>query len=330
MVRRSGGNVSIHSVPMGSSSVTSSGTASMSAASNGLAFHFGRRQDTGANPFLGSMSDAIFIPGVALSTTDLSDIATGTAMDSTGWWSSREFHGIFSTAASELDNTGNHTITKSGTPPFLADPTQLVRFGASEWVAAGAGGFSGVGNAAKKSDLSAAGTSGFTANANTLVETELSADGVGTFSGVGNALFKADLSAVGVGEASFDGLSGQTDLNASGIGVASFNVQAVVQSDFNAAGAGGFSFNATATKLIELAATGTGGFSADAKAAKKVDLSSDGVGAFAADSHTLINSDLSATAQVRLMQILMLLLSSEFVAAGSSVADFQPRIPVRI
>ena len=109
MVRRSGGNVSIHSVPMGSSSVTSSGTASMSAASNGLAFHFGRRQDTGANPFLGSMSDAIFIPGVALSTTDLSDIATGTAMDSTGWWSSREFHGIFSTAASELDNTGNHT-----------------------------------------------------------------------------------------------------------------------------------------------------------------------------------------------------------------------------
>ena len=66
-----------------------------------------------------------------------------------------------------------------------------MRFGASEWVASGAGGFSGVGNAAKKSDLSAAGTSGFTANANTLVETELSADGVGAFSGVGNALFRA-------------------------------------------------------------------------------------------------------------------------------------------
>lgn len=327
MVRRSGGNVSIHSVPMGGSSVTSSGTASMSAASDGLAFHFGRRQDTGANPFLGSMSDAIFIPGVALSTTDLSDIATGTAMDSTGWWSSREFHGIFSTAASELDNTGNHTITKGGTPPFLADPAQLVRFGASEWVASGAGGFSGVGNAAKKSDLSAAGTSGFTANANTLVETELSADGVGAFSGVGNALFKADLSAVGVGEASFDGLSGQTDLNASGIGVASFNVQAVVQSDFNAAGAGGFSFNATATKLIELAATGTGGFSADAKAAKKVDLSADGLGAFAADSHTFINSHLSATGAGAFNADSHVIASSEFIAVGSSVADFQPRIP---
>lgn len=139
MVRRSGGNVSIHSVPMGSTSLTSSGTAAMSAASDGLGFHFGTRQDNNDNQFEGSMSDAIFIPGTAVPTSDLQDIATSTPLDSFSWWGSREFHGIFSTVSSESDNTGNHTITKTGTPPFIADPTQLVRSGASEWVAAGNG-----------------------------------------------------------------------------------------------------------------------------------------------------------------------------------------------
>jgi len=148
MIKRDSGTLTIHKCLMGSSSVTSSAGVAITGSFNTAGgFHFGRRQDTGANPFLGDVSDGIFIPGVALSTTDLSDLATGTAMDSTSWWASREFHGIFSTASTENDQTDTHLITKSGTPPEVSDPAELVRFGASEWTAAGAGATSFIGDA---------------------------------------------------------------------------------------------------------------------------------------------------------------------------------------
>ncbi len=129
MAVRRAGNFELHAVPMGSTTVRSDVLGSIApGTSDGLGYHFGRRQDNGDAPFLGDMSDAILIKGVALTTTNLTDIANSTPMDSTTWWASREFHGIFSTAASELDNTGNHTITKTGSPTSVADPSQLVRF----------------------------------------------------------------------------------------------------------------------------------------------------------------------------------------------------------
>ncbi len=124
-ITRDSGQLDLRMVPFGSTSVTTGTGLSISAAYDSTAgYLFGIGEDL-SFPFGGGMGDAIFIPGVALSDTDMSDIATGTAMDSTAWWASREFHLIMSDGT---DHTGNHTVTTQGSPSALADPVQLVRF----------------------------------------------------------------------------------------------------------------------------------------------------------------------------------------------------------
>lgn len=126
---RSGTSANIRTIPMGGSTVTTGGVETVNEASNSTTGLFvGRRGDTGANPFQGAVSDAIFIPGGSISNAEMIALANGTAMDTQGWWASREIHIIPSVAASESDNTGNHTVSKTGTPPFIADSLDLVRF----------------------------------------------------------------------------------------------------------------------------------------------------------------------------------------------------------
>ena len=130
-VTRGSGQLNLRVVPFGSTSVsTGTGVAISAAYNSATGYVFGIANDL-ALPFDGGMADSIFIPGVALSDADMGDIATGTAMNSTGWWASREFHLIMSNGT---DHTGNHTVTVHGSPSALADPVQLVRFGTGETI----------------------------------------------------------------------------------------------------------------------------------------------------------------------------------------------------
>ena len=138
--KRSGTTASIRYVPMGTTSVTAGSTFTLSAASTPSGANFlGRENDTTANPWNGAISDWLFVPGTAISDADLQDIATGTAIDSFGWYSSNAVFWAIPETTSNTDQIGGKTVTVNGTMTTETDPTDLERFGASELTAAGAG-----------------------------------------------------------------------------------------------------------------------------------------------------------------------------------------------
>lgn len=129
VAQRSGGTVTLRSVPMGSTTVTSSGGVSASNSVNpSVTLHMGRRGDNGDAPFIGALSDVIIVPGQTISNADMQAIATGTAIDSFGWYASRVFWNIAGTST-QLDETGDHTINVTGTLTSTSDHASLVRFG---------------------------------------------------------------------------------------------------------------------------------------------------------------------------------------------------------
>lgn len=127
--QRSGTALSFRGVAMGTTTVLSDSGGTLSSAVDATTtMRIGRRSDTGANPFDGAISDVMFVNGQTISDADLQNIATGTAIDSFAWYSSRVFWGILENQTA-LDQTGDHTITEEGTLSTAADPVQLVRFG---------------------------------------------------------------------------------------------------------------------------------------------------------------------------------------------------------
>lgn len=130
-MQRASGTLTIRSVEMGLTTVSSSaGTAIAAAYNPGSEQRIGRSGGATASPFDGAVSDWLIVHDT-ISDSDLQDIATGTAIDSFAWYSSRVFWGIF-TDSTGSDQTGDHTITENGTLSTTTDPGDLVRFGSIE------------------------------------------------------------------------------------------------------------------------------------------------------------------------------------------------------
>ena len=129
IAQRSGGNLSLRSVPMGGSTVTDSGNIAISGSVNpSNPLMLGRRSDSGSAPFLGKISDAFFVPGETISDSDMQDIADGTtAIDAFSWYSSASFWAIPETSTN-TDYIGGKTLTVNGTLSSATDPADLVRF----------------------------------------------------------------------------------------------------------------------------------------------------------------------------------------------------------
>ncbi len=132
VAQRSGTNLSLRVIDMGDTIVENSGTTTLNAEVNASAtITIGRRSDNGDNPFQGSISDVMWIPGQTISDSDMQDIASGTAIDSFSWYSSRTFWGILENQTA-TDQTGNHTITENGSLSTDTDSGDLVRFSETE------------------------------------------------------------------------------------------------------------------------------------------------------------------------------------------------------
>lgn len=345
--KRSGTSASIRVVEMGTTTVSAGSTFTLSAASSPSSSNYvGRENDTTANPWNGAISDWIIVPGTAISDSDLQDIATGTAIDSFGWYSSNATFWAIPDTSSNTDHIGSKTVTVNGTLTTETDPGDLVRFGAtteeSTLTAAGAGAASFAGTAVKPSVLTAAGAGAASFVGAADVESDWTAAGAGAFSGVGAVDFESELTAAGAGAASFasaaikesewtaagagaasfDALSGLTELTAAGAGAASFVGAADVESEWTAAGAGAASFAGTGIKPTELTAAGAGAASFVGETAYTTDLTAAGAGAATFEVELQAESELTAVGAGAFSGVGSALVESAFTAAGAGAASF--------
>ena len=136
-VTRSSGTFTVRAIPFGSGTVSSSsGTAISTAIDSSTGYFFGTGSDLNF-PLVGgaAIGDALFLPGEAVSNADLISIAQNSSpLEDFAWFSSREFHLIASEAA---DNTGNHTVSTTGSPVIIPGPPGFIRFTLTITVEAG-------------------------------------------------------------------------------------------------------------------------------------------------------------------------------------------------
>lgn len=325
--RRSGSNFAMHSIPLGEHTVSSGGNTAISASYNAANdIMIGRRSDTGDNPFLGRISDVVWVPGHAVSNADLELMANGFPIWCFDWAKDIKFHFWTPTANQKfvMDLSGRHLVTATGST-FLQgvneiDPPQIKRFPRplsqpqlflvsivdADLTAAGTSGFAANSGIVKQTELTAAGTSGFTANSQKTIQIELTAAGVGAatlnsnkrvdteltaagasgFTGNTQVTASAPLTAAGVGFANFDMVSANATLEADGIGGFTGNSNALSKTEMIAIGAGSIFLAGDARKPADLTAAGAGVGSFDIVPAVKTDLTAAGVGAFTGLTNT--------------------------------------------
>lgn len=117
LARRQGTSLTIRRAPIGSKTVTVGNTVTITAGYDSTSsFAIGRRSDVG-NYFNGRVSDVIYIPGYAMSSSELLDIVNGVPMQASSWWDYRSVHFYFNNAsqANVIDLTQRLAMTRNGT-----------------------------------------------------------------------------------------------------------------------------------------------------------------------------------------------------------------------
>ncbi|WP_299084458.1 hypothetical protein [uncultured Paraglaciecola sp.] len=120
--QRSGTSTTIRSVDMGFSTFSTSVSGTLNVAidsSNPLTIG-------GLAGLDGSVSDVIYLPGETVSNNDMQAIATGKAITTFSWYPSLELWAILQDTTG-LDQTGNHTVTVTGTLTSTTGPSGLNR-----------------------------------------------------------------------------------------------------------------------------------------------------------------------------------------------------------